>query len=92
MIQTLQPLLGGVSLKPPLGGISRQGEGLMGWWMAYFYAIFGRRVEWVLFSEPQTHVQVVKIAISSAVAVIHCLTHMYFEGSVAALGLTPQKI
>ena len=49
-------------------------------------------MEWVLFSDPQTHVQGVKNMISGAIAVIHGLTHLYFEGCVAALGLRPQKI
>ena len=49
-------------------------------------------MEWVLFSDPQTHVQGVKNAISGAVDLIHLLTHLYFEDCVAALGLTLLKI
>ena len=75
------------SLSHLAGGISQGGEGLIGWWMAGLWAIFWRQVDWVLFSDPQTHIEGVKNAVSGAVAVIHWLTCLWFEGSVAALGL-----
>ena len=74
------------------GGISWGGEGFIGWWMAGLWAIFWRQVDWVLFSDPQTHIEGVKNAISGTVAVIHWLTRLWFECSVVALGLRLQTI
>ena len=53
---------------------------------------FWRRVEWLSFSGPQTHVQGIKNAISGTVPVIHWVTHLWFEGSVAALELRPPTV
>ena len=44
-----------------------------------------------LNTRPGGHVLEVENEISGAVAVIHWLTHLYFEGCMAALGLRPQK-
>ena len=61
-----------------------------GWLLSYLLAM-------VFVCRPSNacqgdHVLGVENAISGSVAIIHWLTHLCFEGCMADLGLTPQKI
>ena len=85
------PPLAGWS-QPPCGGHISEGRS---WWDGGWRVCklsFG--VEWngACFQTLKHTSKGSTTRFSGAVAIIHWLTHQYFEGCVAALGLRPQKI